>query len=191
MIRSIVAFSLLLPTIPSAGTCHGLALPSDVLIVAPFAPIGRYAGHWGVDIAMSAGSDVAVVGPGIVSFAGPVAGRRSVTVDHGGGIRTSYSYLAGVAVAAGQVVGVGATVGTVGVHSGRGAFHLSLRIGSTYVDPLVLQRCSAVPEPGLWLEAISRGYPVTRDRNPWGNIRPTAHRTSRSGPGRPRAARTR
>ena len=188
MLRSMVAFLMFISMVPSIGACYGLALPEGAVIVVPFAPIGRYAGHWGVDIAASPGIDVPAVGSGTVSFAGSIAGRRSVTVDHGGGIRTSYSYLAGLSVGVGQTIGVGGTVGTVGVHGGQPAFHLSLRFGSTYVDPLVLSRCSAVPEPALWLSAPSSGYPAIRDRNSRGHVRPTTHRSSRIGPGRPRAA---
>ena len=170
--------------VPSSAVCYGLALPPAVVILVPFAPIGNYEGHWGVDIAASVGSNVATVGSGTVSFAGSVAGRRSVTVDHGGGIRTSYSYLAGISAVVGQSIAVGAAVGTSGVHGGRDAFHLSLRIGPTYKDPLVLSRCSSVPEPALWLSAVDSGYPVVRDRNSRGHVRPTTHGTSRSGPGR-------
>ena len=184
MLRSMVAFLLFVSMVPSAVGCYGLALPDDAVIVVPFAPVGRYEGHWGVDIAASGGSGVATVGPGTISFAGSVAGRNSVTVDHGGGIRTSYSYLADISVVVGHSVPIGAVVGTVGVHGHQPAFHLSLRIGSTYMDPLVLGHCSAVPGPALWLAATSREYPVKRDWNSRGHVRPTTHRTSRSCPGR-------
>ena len=188
MLRSMVAFSLFISMVPSIGACYGLALPPDAIVLVPFAPIGSYEGHWGVDISASGGSSVATVGSGTVSFAGSVAGRRSVTIYHGGGIRTSYSYLSGVTVSVGQAIGVGATVGTAGVHGGQPAFHLSLRVGAMYVDPLVLSQCSAVPGPALWLSGVSMGYPVIRDRNSRGHVRPTTYRTSRSGAGCPRAA---
>jgi hypothetical protein len=183
MLQSLAALSLILSMTPSVGTCHGLALPRDAVILNPFAPIGRYEGHWGVDIKAPAGSEVAAIGVGTVSFAGSVAGRRSVTIDHGGDIRTSYSYLSAILVATGQSVGIGARVGTAGLHNGGGAFHLSLRNGPDYLDPLTLGRCSAVPEPGLWLAAVNDGYPVGRDRNSRGHVRPSTHRTSRPGSG--------
>jgi hypothetical protein len=176
--RSMVAFLLLISMVPSTRTCYGLTLPRDAVILVPFAPIGRYAGHWGVDIAAAAGSSVITVGSGTVSFAGEVAGRRSVTIDHGGGIRTSYSYLSRILVDVGESVVTGATVGSAGVHDGRDAFHLSLRRGATYLDPLVFGRCSQVPEPALWLAMARHGYPVARDRNSRGYVRPTTHRSS-------------
>jgi murein DD-endopeptidase MepM/ murein hydrolase activator NlpD len=191
MYCTFIAFSLVLSMMPSVASCYGLELPHDAVIVAPFAPIGNYAGHWGVDLSAPAGSDVAAVGAGTVSFAGSIAGRRSVTIDHGGGIRTSYSYLASISVTHGQSLSGRAAVGTAGVHGGMNAFHLSLRIDATYVDPSVLGRCSEVPEPALWLAAPTSGYPVARDRNSRGHVRPTTHRASRRGPGSPRATRSR
>jgi len=190
MLQSLAALSLILSMIPSAGVCHGLALPLDVVIVAPFAPIGRYEGHWGIDIATPAGSDIAAVGPGTVSFEGSVAGRRSVTIDHGGGIRTSYSYLSGILVTVGESVLEGTAVGTSGLHDGVSAFHLSLRRGSVYLDPHVFSRCSQAPESALWLGMARHGYPVARDRNSRGHVRPTTHRTSRHGSSCLRPTRT-
>ncbi|MEN8239093.1 MAG: M23 family metallopeptidase, partial [Actinomycetota bacterium] len=165
MLRSLVAISVLISTVPSVAACHGLSLPHEAVIVRPFAPVGRFGGHWGVDVAAAPGSDVRAIGAGTVSFAGSVAGRRSVTIDHGGGLRTSYSYLAGISAEVGRTVAPGSPIGTAGVHDGTSAFHLSLRIGTTYVDPLVLGWCSDVPEPALWLATASHEYPVVRDRN--------------------------
>jgi murein DD-endopeptidase MepM/ murein hydrolase activator NlpD len=129
-----------------------------MVIVRLFAPVGHYAGHWGIDLAVSdIGTDVQAIGGGTVSFAGSVAGRKSVTIDHGGGIRTSYSYLSNIFVSTGRSVTRGATIGSSGVHDARNAFHLSLRSGSTYLDPLGLGRCSSVPEPGLWLTDVRGG----------------------------------
>ena len=82
-------------------------------MVRPFAPQGPYAGHWGVDLQAEAGTPVVAVAAGVVTFAGPVAGRLSVTVHHGGGVRTSYSYLSAVTVAAGQAVAAGSHPGGI------------------------------------------------------------------------------
>jgi hypothetical protein len=149
-----VAFALLLSI---SGACHGLSLADDAVVLRPFAPVGKYAGHWGIDLESESGDGVSAIGPGVVSFAGSVAGTRSVTIDHGGGIRTSYSYLDNVSVSAGQAVIRGTPVGSSGGHDERGAFHLSLRSDSTYLDPMILERCSAVPEPALWLADVVGG----------------------------------
>ena len=75
--------------------------------MAPFAPVGRYEGHWGLDLAARYGSPVRAAGAGIVTFAGSVAGMRSVTIDHGGGLRSSVSYLSEILVETGMRVVAG------------------------------------------------------------------------------------
>ena len=70
---------------------------------------------------------------GVVTFAGRVAAGRHVTLAHADGVRTSYSFLAGVAVRAGQEVEAGHVLGTTGT-----SFHFGARIGEAYVDPAVL-----------------------------------------------------
>ncbi|MCB1246401.1 MAG: peptidoglycan DD-metalloendopeptidase family protein, partial [Acidimicrobiia bacterium] len=97
-----------------AAMCLGLGGPLDGPVLRSFAPIGRYAGHWGVDIGVTAGAPVHSVGPGVVTFAGSVAGRRSITVSHGGRVRSSYSYLGHIAVAVGAAVGAGDVLGHAG-----------------------------------------------------------------------------
>jgi len=57
---------------------------------------------------------VVAVAAGIVTFAGSVAGRLSVTVHHGGGVRTSYSYLSAASVTLGEVVTAGTVLGSPG-----------------------------------------------------------------------------
>lgn len=136
-------------TFPSP--CPGLALQEPIQVVRPYGPTGRWSGHFGMDISIAEGSPVRSVGAGTVSFVGEVAGRLSVTVDHGGGIRTSYSYLESTLVTRGRRLGRGTVVGYAGVHGGTRAVHLSLRVGDTYLDPEVLGRCAFVPQRGLWL----------------------------------------
>jgi murein DD-endopeptidase MepM/ murein hydrolase activator NlpD len=48
----------------------------------PSTPFG--AGHRGIDIAAPMGTPVLASAPGLVTFAGEVAGHLFVTVDHGG-----------------------------------------------------------------------------------------------------------
>jgi alpha-beta hydrolase superfamily lysophospholipase len=70
---------------------------------------------------------------GTVTFAGPVGGALHVTVAHGDGVRTSYSFLAGVEVVLGQQVEQGHRVGTAGER-----LHFGARSGDAYFDPASL-----------------------------------------------------
>ncbi len=143
-------------------------------VVRPFAPIGQYAGHWGIDVVSQVGGSVVSTGAGSVSFSGSVAGRRSVTITHADGMQLSYSYLASISVSQGQQVRRGTRIGTAGQHGGVPSFHLSLRIDGVYRDPMVLFRCLGPPGLGLWL-APRRTLHVTPYATPyaWGRVRNT------------------
>ena len=77
-----------------AAAAAGWRWPLDppVAVVAEFAaPAGPFApGHRGVDLGGQVGDPVRSAGAGVVAFAGVVAGRGVVSVDHPGGLRTSY-----------------------------------------------------------------------------------------------------
>ncbi|MEE8497295.1 MAG: M23 family metallopeptidase [Acidimicrobiia bacterium] len=133
--------------------------PVPGAVVRPFAPDGAYGGHWGVDLAADKGSVVRAADFGVVTFAGPVAGRLSVTIHHGGGVRTSYSYLSNVVVSVGSHVALGDIVGTSGTDHGRPVVHYSLRIGSIYRAPPILS-CVLVPADGLRLRGRANGRGV-------------------------------
>jgi hypothetical protein len=68
-----------------------------------------------------------------VAFAGLVAGRLVVTINHPDGLRSSYVGLAGTELAKSDVVAGGALVGWAG-----GPFHLGVRRGDRYLDPASL-----------------------------------------------------
>jgi nicotinate-nucleotide adenylyltransferase len=142
----VFVLALALVSLLPAPACPA-ARPVPGVVVRPFAPLGPYAGHWGIDLQAEAGTPVVAVAAGVVTFAGPVAGRLSVTVHHGGGVRTSYSYLSSVSVAGGQAVTAGTTLGASGSDNGIEALHLSLRVGQGYVDPLRWLECRLAP-PG-------------------------------------------
>ncbi|MFL6176142.1 MAG: M23 family metallopeptidase, partial [Ornithinibacter sp.] len=61
-------------------------------VVRPFqAPLTIYgAGHRGLDLAVAEGTPVLAVEGGVVTHAGPVAGRGTVTVAHPGGLSSTY-----------------------------------------------------------------------------------------------------
>ncbi len=130
------------PPVARDGATHAVPLYGELVRVYdappdPFAP-----GHRGVDVSAPEGTPVRASATGVVSFAGSVAGNRTVTVDHGGGLLTSYSFLGTIAVARGTAVEPGEVVGTVGRgHSGSSFpphVHLSARRDGFYFDPLEL-----------------------------------------------------
>ncbi|GGL90493.1 M23 family metallopeptidase [Nakamurella endophytica] len=89
-----------------------LPLPPPPVVLTPFrAPAHRYGpGHRGVDLAGSTGAAVDTAGAGTVVYAGRLAGRGVVSVQHSGGLRTTYEPVtatvhAGEAVTAGQLIG--------------------------------------------------------------------------------------
>jgi hypothetical protein len=112
-------------------------------VVEPFAaPRSRFgAGHRGVDLAARPGTAVHAAGPGVVSFAGSVAGSLHVVIAHAGGLRTSYSFLATITVRRGARVAAGEVVGASGgtpVGHATTSQHIGLRSGDEYVDPMLL-----------------------------------------------------
>ena len=173
--------------------CFGIGIPQDVTIVRGFAPIGRWAGHWGVDIATREGSPVQAIGDGVVRFAGTVVHNRTVSIDHGGGLVTSYSYLGEVALRKGDRVVRGTIVGESGIHNQEEVFHLSFRVDGRYIDPMKIGRCRNGPSAGLYLAAEPSTYAIGRARDSRRNIRPATQRSHRHGQSRlrPNGARRR
>jgi murein DD-endopeptidase MepM/ murein hydrolase activator NlpD len=104
-----------------------------------FAPpaIAWGAGHRGIDLAAAPGEAILAAASGTVVFAGSIAGKPVVSIDHGS-VRTTYEPVVsrvkvGERIALGQVIGV---LGTGG-HC-RGCLHWGLREGRNYLDPLLL-----------------------------------------------------
>src|SRR5687768_1268477 len=84
-------------------------------------PATRFgAGHRGVDLRAWEGQPVVAAMGGTVTFSGRVAGRSWVTVDHGGGLDTTYGPIDPRLVRAGEVVAPGEWLGFVAA----GATHL-------------------------------------------------------------------
>jgi murein DD-endopeptidase MepM/ murein hydrolase activator NlpD len=128
--------------VPRDGAAHAVPLYGEVVRIYdapddPFAP-----GHRGIDVAAPADTPVRASATGIVSFAGSVAGNRTVTIDHGGGLLTTYSFLGALRTTKGTPVERGEVVGTVGAaHPGSSLpphVHLSARQDGFYFDPLAL-----------------------------------------------------
>jgi murein DD-endopeptidase MepM/ murein hydrolase activator NlpD len=99
---------------------------------------GEGAFHSGIDIASSYGQPVIAPADGTVLFADFLGGYgRAIMLDHGHGITTRYGHLANFAVAPGQRVQRGDTIGFVGL-SGRSTgphLHYEVRINDTPVNP--------------------------------------------------------
>ena len=96
--------------------------------------------HAGVDFPAPAGTPVTAAGWGTVVSAGYDASGwgNMVVVGHRFGLRTLYAHLARIDVAAGQRVGVGQRIGTIGA-TGRTSgphLHFELLLRGANVDPL-------------------------------------------------------
>ncbi|GAA5030073.1 peptidoglycan DD-metalloendopeptidase family protein [Microbacterium fluvii] len=104
------------------------------------APAHAYApGHRGIDLRVGAGEPVHAPAAGVVAFAGQVAGRPVVTIDHGGGLVTTLEPVrtdlaVGAAVAQGAVVGLLAEGG----HAAAGDLHFGVRRDGAYINPRLL-----------------------------------------------------
>lgn len=169
--------------LPSVSACSVALRPVDGPVIAEFSPQGRYAGHWGADFAAPAGSPVRAVMSGWVTFAGLVVENRAVTIAHGGGLRTSYSYLGALGVTLGDRVRAGEMVGLSGPSHGTASVHVSARLGDRYLDPVRLLACRWVPGDAVALRSVSGlgPYPRRRARHPGRNVRPSPRRSPRCG----------
>lgn len=126
---------------PGARAQPWLVPPVDGPIRQRFVePSGAYGrGHRGIDYLVAPGTAVRAAGPGTVVFAGQVAGRLAVTIEHAGGLLTSYTWLSELSVVAGQVVTQGTWIGRSGyAHDGLPGLHLSVRRAGRYIDPEAL-----------------------------------------------------
>lgn len=104
----------------------------------PTTPYGP--GHLGVDLLGYPGQPVRAAAAGTVSFAGQVAGKPVVVVDHGRERSTYEPVVAGVG--RGDPVTAGQPIGTLVLTAGHclpsACLHLGRRRGDIYLDPLEL-----------------------------------------------------
>jgi murein DD-endopeptidase MepM/ murein hydrolase activator NlpD len=103
-------------------------------------PAHRYgAGHRGIDLRPVLESEVLAPAAGIVAFAGNVADRSLVTIDHGNGLVTTLEPVDSGLVP-GMPVESGAVVGTIslGGHAAPGSLHFGVRLDGEYINPLLL-----------------------------------------------------
>lgn len=126
------------PTARAAGTwVWPVSGPVLRAFDPPLSPYG--AGHRGIDIATPIGTAILAPAPGKVAFAGKVGGQLFVTIDHGGGLESTYSWLSSIAVHKGDQVLAGGVIAA----SGHGHLadpwphlHMGVKLSDGYVDPM-------------------------------------------------------
>jgi murein DD-endopeptidase MepM/ murein hydrolase activator NlpD len=104
--------------------------------VAPATPYA--AGHRGIDLRAAEGTVVTAPADAVVRFSGMVVDRPVLTLDHGGGVLSSYEPVAST-LPVGSVVGRGGIAGTVaaGGHCDGTCLHVGVRVDGDYVSPLL------------------------------------------------------
>ncbi len=145
------------PLWPEPDVVRGFDPPDD--------PFG--AGHRGVDLTGSISQPVRAAMVGSITYAGRLAGRGVVVVDHGS-TRTTYEPVT-AAVHVGDTVTAGDLIGTLelaGSHCFPAAcLHWGWRRGDTYLDPLDL-----VGQQPVRLLPLGEPFAATRPvlvPNPW------------------------
>jgi murein DD-endopeptidase MepM/ murein hydrolase activator NlpD len=123
----------------------------------PDSPWG--AGHRGVDLLGHVGQPVRAALPGRVSFAGVLAGRGVVVVDHGD-TRTTYEPVEAT-VSLGDPVAAGDPIGLLSLPGShclpRACLHWGWIEGETYLDPLRLVGAGPVRLLPLWRDEPVNG----------------------------------
>jgi hypothetical protein len=138
----LIPAALLVMAVPAqAQLAVELIPPVDAGVSRPFdEPKSAFGpGHRGIDYAATAGTRVRSAAEGTVLFAGRVPGGFAISVEHLGGLVTTYSRLSTIEVKAGDRVAAGAWIGTVGTaHQGEPGLHFGAKIDGRYVDPASL-----------------------------------------------------
>jgi len=132
-------------TAPASGAIgFVLPVPPPPVVLTPFAPPpDRYgAGHRGVDLAAAPSTVIVAAGPGRVVFAADLAGRGVVSVEHEGGLRTTYEPVT-ADVGVGVVVTAGQPIGTLAPGhppcAPASCLHWGARLpDGSYLDPMAL-----------------------------------------------------
>jgi murein DD-endopeptidase MepM/ murein hydrolase activator NlpD len=124
-----------------AGTAVWPLDPPPTVVAGFDPPTAPWAaGHRGVDLLGLPGQPARAALAGTISFAGSIAGRGVVVVDHGS-MRTTYEPV-DPAVAVGATVATGEVIGTLQAGLShcfpRTCLHWGLLLGELYLDPLTL-----------------------------------------------------
>jgi hypothetical protein len=142
-----VCAALLLLVGPATGAALAVGKPFVAPVVAEVtrkfdAPSHKFGpGHRGIDYGVPPGTTVRGSGEGTVTFAGQVADDGLfVTIEHLGGISTTYSYLSQIDVSKGDHVTQGQAIALSGEgHAGGSAgLHFGAKKNGDYIDPEML-----------------------------------------------------
>jgi murein DD-endopeptidase MepM/ murein hydrolase activator NlpD len=126
---------------PDRSTASWPLEPRPEVVAGFVPPAGEWAaGHRGVDLLSAAGAEVEAALAGTVGFAGTVAGRGVVVLDHGT-YETTYEPVEAT-VRRGEQVGTGEVIGTLQSAlshcAPRVCLHWGLVENGVYRDPLTL-----------------------------------------------------
>jgi murein DD-endopeptidase MepM/ murein hydrolase activator NlpD len=139
-LAALFALALLAPVRATSATMPPYLRPVRGAILRHFEPppTPYAAGHRGIDMRAPVGTPVRAANDGLVAFAGPVAGRLFVSIDHADGIRTTYSFLSAILVKKGATVRRGDVIAASGTGDGSSPephLHFGARTGDDYIDP--------------------------------------------------------
>jgi murein DD-endopeptidase MepM/ murein hydrolase activator NlpD len=128
------------PPYPAAAGAGLWRWPVDAphsIIRQYLAPATHYgAGHRGIDI-RTPGGTVYAPASGIVHFSGVVVDRPVLSIEHPGGLITSYEPVTS-SLGAGDSVSRGEVIGTVlAGHCSTRCLHFGVRLNGEYVSPLI------------------------------------------------------
>ena len=121
-----------------------LPVTGEPVVLTAFRPpaVRWGAGHRGVDLAAAVGAPIRAAGAGTVIYAGVIAGRGVVSIEHSAALRTTYEPVSAVVAAGGTVAG-GTVIGSL--QNGHptclpaSCLHWGARAGpDDYVDPMLL-----------------------------------------------------
>jgi len=126
-----VVLAVLTPTTVTAAPVV-FRPPTDAPVLDPFRlPDGQYgAGNRGIEYDTTEGDLIVAAAGGEVVFSGAVAGSLFVSVEHPGGLRSTYGFVSNLLVRVGARVEAGDVVARA-----AGPFHFTVRLDGAYVDP--------------------------------------------------------
>jgi murein DD-endopeptidase MepM/ murein hydrolase activator NlpD len=126
---------------PPAREAVFYAVPVLSGVIDPFRPPAHIGapGNRGLEYGSSDGQVVSAAASGYVLFAGPVAGRKAITIQHRDGVRTTYTGLLEIWVTDGMNVNQYSAIAVASA-----GFHFGARVNDQYLDPQILIDASVI-----------------------------------------------